>query len=1087
MFTSTDNSRDEFIQKARKERDRREYERIEAIEKKKKEDAASVIQRAWKKATASNKEERWVVWHSLMSTDMDILDFYQSIGLYCLFTRDRIDHDRLKMIMKHLTANKFMSTTVNKVPYFTLLIDKRYTKAQQYLQTVITQCIEVSILSDKINMGQELTFLLLYLNPKTYKTKYILNSAYVVDTPDRALQSIGQRLLKESFCRFNLREPLIECIQQLIRLEDRSSKGTNVHQQKINAMKLWLSTITRLALYPIENAELSADSLSMETASLFLWTNVLAAPCITSVINDMTADRLRTWTLGVITAFLLNNTVITTSTLETLSGNGCLFLFANLTDLWNSTKNTLKSEEETQLVELILLFIKFIQPSFSYKQTNVYSSYHAIFKWSKAKWGNSIDVAVFERVMKQIEYIWSRSFMDRILHDIIYFGKPDVNSQNRSNSKNFFSLKKTTSKTTNGGELALFSIQVERIFSLYAQLSNLFLSHRKVIYYRIAFTSSLMPKLWYLMNQFGPKGEMIIYMEAAQKSKTEKEPLIQILKIFCEACSIVFLTLDDADIFTHHKPFSPQDLIQISKFLNSFYFILIQQQTDSPTELPRAAEEFRSARRLLLQIYDLNLHHSFCSADHWLLISMDSKMKTFFSSLFNNNHIKQGSSVGSAVSNQSSASTASLFLSKLKTGDPIPLRILQLMPHTISFDMRLKIFRDWIALDKSTTRIMGNRLVKIRRNHILEDGYRSLCDISPSVWKGNIRVSFINELGADEAGIDQGGPFKDFITTLISEAFEPNFGLFSATKLNKFYPNMASHVHGSNHIQLFEFIGKVIGKSVYEGILLDVQFAEVLLAKLLGRNVFLGELKELDEEVWRNLTFVKRYEGDVEDLCLTFEANENVFGKIESHELKYKGRNTAVTNSNKVEYIYLMADYKLNQREKEQTKAFVRGFREVISENWIKIFSPPELQRVLSGEDKDFDITDLRKHTAYDNGYFDQHPIIRSFWQIIHEFTSEEKRAFLKFSTGCPKPPIGGFDYLQPPFTIRMVPIDSTESVGSISLMKSFFKMNANKAGRLPTSSTCFNLLKLPAYTKKSLLKDKLSYAIHSNTGFELS
>jgi len=61
-----------------------------------------------------------------------------------------------------------------------------------------------------------------------------------------------------------------------------------------------------------------------------------------------------------------------------------------------------------------------------------------------------------------------------------------------------------------------------------------------------------------------------------------------------------------------------------------------------------------------------------------------------------------------------------------------------------------------------------------------------------------------------------------------------------------------------------------------------------------------------------------------------------------------------VTNSNKVEYVYLMADYKLNQRAKEQTKALIRGFRTVISESWIRLFSPPELQRVLSGEDTDF-------------------------------------------------------------------------------------------------------------------------------------
>lgn len=44
---------------------------------------------------------------------------------------------------------------------------------------------------------------------------------------------------------------------------------------------------------------------------------------------------------------------------------------------------------------------------------------------------------------------------------------------------------------------------------------------------------------------------------------------------------------------------------------------------------------------------------------------------------------------------------------------------------------------------------------------------------------------------------------------LISEAFEPNYGLFSVTKLNHFYPSATSSVQGRNHIQLFEFIGKV--------------------------------------------------------------------------------------------------------------------------------------------------------------------------------------------------------------------------------------------------------------------------------------
>jgi ubiquitin-protein ligase E3 C len=40
---------------------------------------------------------------------------------------------------------------------------------------------------------------------------------------------------------------------------------------------------------------------------------------------------------------------------------------------------------------------------------------------------------------------------------------------------------------------------------------------------------------------------------------------------------------------------------------------------------------------------------------------------------------------------------------------------------------------------------------------------------------------------------------------------------------------------------------------------------------------------------------------------------------------------------------------------------------------------------------------------------------------------------------------------------------------------------------RLPSAATCMNLLKLPRYSNPQQLRDKLLYAISSNSGFELS
>jgi len=226
--------------------------------------------------------------------------------------------------------------------------------------------------------------------------------------------------------------------------------------------------------------------------------------------------------------------------------------------------------------------------------------------------------------------------------------------------------------------------------------------------------------------------------------------------------------LDNVDIFQQQTPFSPATLIQISSFLNQFYFTLIQQHTDIPSELPPAANAFKSARRLLLQIYDLDLHHPFCPSNHWLLIQISSSsstagIKSFFSNLLHEN---------------AKDTLAAMFLENLKQGDPVPLRILQLMPHTVPFDMRLKIFREWIELDKYTCAKTVNRHITVRRSQVLEDGYEQLVNLPASAWKSTIRVSFVNELGMQEAGIDQGGPFKGMYnmkqTALADRSFHPS-------------------------------------------------------------------------------------------------------------------------------------------------------------------------------------------------------------------------------------------------------------------------------------------------------------------------
>jgi len=75
------------------------------------------------------------------------------------------------------------------------------------------------------------------------------------------------------------------------------------------------------------------------------------------------------------------------------------------------------------------------------------------------------------------------------------------------------------------------------------------------------------------------------------------------------------------------------------------------------------------------------------------------------------------------------------------------------------------------------------------------------------------------------------------------------------------------------------------------------------------------------------------------------------------------GSTIPVTRDNRIEYVHLMADYRLNKQIAEQSKAVVMGLNEVVPAGWLRLFSTPELQRLIGGDDVAIDVTDLKKHT----------------------------------------------------------------------------------------------------------------------------
>ena len=425
--------------------------------------------------------------------------------------------------------------------------------------------------------------------------------------------------------------------------------------------------------------------------------------------------------------------------------------------------------------------------------------------------------------------------------------------------------------------------------------------------------------------------------------------------------------------------------------------------------------------------------------------------------------------------------------------------ILALTPQAIPFRTRYTKFTHYLSTLNESSSQEGNDLQMlleqhnstshtIRRTHLVEDALEQLYPLKQDL-RGNVKISLVNQLGVPERGIDGGGLFREFLHDLIVEMFLHGNYFQLLEHSQQFWWNTelsAVVANDAEMLQHYEFMGMILAKAVHCGMLINTQFCDALLnTALLQQNNTLADLRNLDEEFYRNLQSLRGLDGDkLQALGLTFVSTDG------ATPLLPNGQNTLIHPENVVLYIHLMAHWKLNVQCRAQAKAFQQGFTQVIpidkhgshNNNILRLFSPQELQKLIGGDDtvSGIDVTGLKQHMVYAGGYHPSQPIMKWFWEVLEEMTPQQQRQFLKFMTSCSRQPLLGFGHLEPKPCIQQIRVrDDDVNVNNT--------LSSNNNVKLPTSSTCMNLLKLPCYESKELLKKKLVYAIESGVGFELS
>jgi len=303
-------------------------------------------------------------------------------------------------------------------------------------------------------------------------------------------------------------------------------------------------------------------------------------------------------------------------------------------------------------------------------------------------------------------------------------------------------------------------------------------------------------------------------------------------------------------------------------------------------------------------------------------------------------------------------------------------------------------------------------------------------------------------------------------------------------------PKNCKSSHRTKVKNKFQFLGKFMAKAVLDNRMIDLPFSQPFYQWLLGEEATfdVADLKGIDPEIATTAVKLQgivhkkaRLEADralspserqeqiaqltmdgcpVEELGLDF-----TLPGYPNIELRKGGREMTVSLENLASYVSLVSHWLLVEGVSTQMEAVREGFNSVFPLASLGMFYPDELDQIFCGTVQTFtpwDFKMLSDSCKPAHGFTLESPAIVSLFEILAGYNQEEQRAFLQFVTGCPRLPIGSFKSLTPPLTI---------------VKKSFDTPEVNPDDYLPSVMTCANYLKLPDYSSKAIMAEKLRVA----------
>mmetsp|Transcript_16230 Transcript_16230/g.18702 ORF Transcript_16230/g.18702 Transcript_16230/m.18702 type:complete len:786 (+) Transcript_16230:169-2526(+) len=364
----------------------------------------------------------------------------------------------------------------------------------------------------------------------------------------------------------------------------------------------------------------------------------------------------------------------------------------------------------------------------------------------------------------------------------------------------------------------------------------------------------------------------------------------------------------------------------------------------------------------------------------------------------------------------------------------------------------------------------GHMRMNVRRESMLSDSMEAVMSLSCKDLRKDWRFYFIGE-----EGIDAGGLSREWFQLVTQDLFNPDNGLWSLNSLNQMCMdiNPASELsHPEDHLVYFRFLGRVLGKGLFDRQLVSGHMVRHYYKHLLGWPITFDDLELVDEDIFNSCKTLQTME-DVSCLYLDFTVTEDTLGVKKEIELVKNGADIDVTNDNLPEYLECRLKYWMVGRVRPQLTELLLGFFDVIPEPLLTVFDFQELELVMCGMPT-IDMDDWKAQTEYSGHYEDEgedHQVVQWFWEVVSDvFDMEYKARLLQFVTGTAGVPARGFSVLQGnDGNIRLFTIHGLDVEQCL----------------YPRAHTCFNRIDLPKYSTKEELEEKIRVAVNV-TGFDI-